>query len=151
MEDAVKDIIAKLRGSYRFDYVMVLQPTSPLRTSEHIDQAVEKYFSQRKSDADTLISVKEIENKVLWALGERQDDGYLYSHFDRALSTARRQSLPKCYAPNGAIYLAKADGFDQFYNDQTLPYVMDDISSMDVDYKEDLQRAAQYLRARGVA
>lgn len=44
LEDAVKDIIVRLRGTYEFDYVMALQPTSPLRTSKHIDEAVEKFL-----------------------------------------------------------------------------------------------------------
>lgn len=79
-------------------------------------------------------------------MGESSESGYLYSHFDEELSSARRQMLPKCYAPNGAIYLAKAEGFDKLYGDRTLSYVMDEISSMDVDYQEDLERAANYLR-----
>lgn len=145
LEQVVKDIIDKLQGSYEFDYVMALQPTSPLRTSLHIDQAVEKFFAEKKSDADTLISVQKIGSKILWALGEKSETGYLYSHFDKSLSSARRQMLPECFTPNGAIYLAKVKGFDRFYGERTLSYLMDDVASMDVDYQEDLDCAANLL------
>ncbi len=148
--DVIKDVLARLQGlSYQFDYVLLLQPTSPLRTAEHIDQALEEYFSNKQSDSDTLISVKQVDSKFLWVLGEDADSGYIFNHYDVDLTdNTRRQALPKCYLPNGAIYLAKIDGFEGFYGEHTRPYLMDDVSSTDIDYQKDLDRAARHLRKR---
>lgn len=148
LEETVKDIIQRLQGLYDFDYILALQPTSPLRTGAHIDEAIEKYFSFRQSDRDTLISVQQMDSKVLWALGQESDQDYLYSHFDTELSAARRQMLPKCYAPNGAIYLAKREGFERFYGEHTLSYLMSETASTDVDYLEDLEKAEQILQRK---
>ncbi len=146
--DVIKDVIARLKeSSQEFDYVLLLQPTSPLRTTTHINEAIEKYFSTRMSDQDTLISVTKVDSKALWVLGEDDDSGYIFNHYDVNLSdNSRRQTLPDCYVPNGAIYLAKIDGFNGFYGKQTRSYVMDEISSLDIDYQEDLDRADDYLR-----
>ncbi len=146
--DVINDVIMRLKISkQQFDYVMLLQPTSPLRTAKHIDEAIEKYFSTKMSDKDTLISVTKVDSKALWVLGEDDDSGYIFNHFDVNLSdNSRRQALPDCYVPNGAIYLARVDGFQGFYGKQTRSYLMDEISSLDIDYQADLDRADDYLR-----
>jgi len=149
--DVVNDALERLKLSgQEFDYVMLLQPTSPLRTTEHIDQAIEKYFSSKVSDLDTLISVKRVDSKILWVLGEQNESGYVFNYSDIDLAdNSRRQALPECFMPNGAIYLAKVEGFKGFYGKHTRAYVMDEISSMDVDYQDDLDRAAEYLSGKG--
>ncbi len=146
--DVINDVIMRLkRSQQQFDYVMLLQPTSPLRSAKHIDEAVEKYFETKVSDEDTLISVTQVDSKALWVMGEDDDSGYIFNHFDVNLSdNSRRQALPDCYVPNGAIYLAKVDGFQGFYGKQTRSYLMDEISSLDIDYQADLDRADDYLR-----
>ncbi|MDX2479821.1 MAG: hypothetical protein QNK24_05745, partial [Desulfuromusa sp.] len=60
----------------------------------------------------------------------------------------RRQDLPACYFPNGAIYLAPANPFSGFYGDMTRAFVMDNESSIDVDSLEDLEMASTLLEAR---
>ena len=148
VNDVVRDALArcqKERGA--FDLVLLLQPTSPLRDARHIDEAVERFLTQRNGSDDTLVSVYEIEQKILWAQGIAED-GYLYSHFGLDLSNPRRQQLPGCYMPNGAIYIAPASGFSGFYTKRIIPYVMSLDDSIDVDYREDLDRAAELLSCR---
>lgn len=148
--DVIKDVLARLSAdAYEFDYVLLLQPTSPLRTTTHIDEAISKYFATKTTDADALVSVKPMDSKVLWVLGEDEQSGYIFNHYGMDLSdNARRQALPKCYAPNGAIYLAKVDGFNGFYGKHARAYVMDEVSSIDVDYQEDLERVVDILSGR---
>ena len=143
--DVVKDAIFRVDGlKDAFDLVLLLQPTSPLRTSEHIDEAIEYFLKQRKSNKDTLISVMEVEQKILWTQGINHD-GYLYGHFQIDLVNPRRQDLPNCYLPNGSIYLASVDNFEGFYGDYVIPYVMKNSVSMDVDYQADLDAASAVL------
>lgn len=148
--DVIKDALAHLKAvSGGFDYVMLLQPTSPLRNEQHIDEAVEKFFSEKTDDSDTLISVKKVESKFLWLLGEDGGSGYLFNFCNVDLNdSSRRQALPECYLPNGAIYLAKVDGFNGFYGKRTRAYLMDELSSTDIDYQEDLDRASRFLAKR---
>ncbi|MBI3771288.1 MAG: acylneuraminate cytidylyltransferase family protein [Gammaproteobacteria bacterium] len=145
------DVVAHAIENTDFDadFVILLQPTSPLRDKNHIIEAIDMFFLQKRSGNDTLVSVKEIDSKLLWAFGLNQN-GYIYSHFGIDLSSPRRQSLPKCYLPNGAIYIAPVDGFHGFYGDETIPYIMSEQSSIDVDCQHDLERACELLQTRKI-
>ena len=60
----------------------------------------------------------------------------------------RRQDLPNTYISNGAIYIIKVDEFlrnDSFYSDKTISYLMDEITSMDIDTKEDLEKVKKFI------
>ena len=84
------------------DYVVLLQCTSPLRTSKHIDEAYEKLIN---SSFDSIISVAEVESNPYWSnvfKGEK-----LEYFIEEGKKITRRQDLPEVYRMNGAIYLAK--------------------------------------------
>ena len=53
----------KERGK-KFDYIMLLQATSPYRTSKHIDNAIKYYFKMHKSETDSLVSVSKAQLKL---------------------------------------------------------------------------------------
>ena len=57
-----------------YDYVIMLQPTSPLRSAKHIDQAIEHYFNNRKTERDTLVSVTIAPKSVAWLLEKNTAD-----------------------------------------------------------------------------
>jgi CMP-N,N'-diacetyllegionaminic acid synthase len=144
--DVIKDALqwCEKEKEY-FDYVMLLEPTSPLRSSDHIDNAIQNYFRVKRTDKDILISVKEIENTILWALGSNSETGYMYPLFGFDTDNPRRQDLPKCYLPNGCIFLAPISSFDGFYTDKVIPYLMDEKSSVDIDNQVDFNLAAGLL------
>lgn len=143
----IKDVINhsvsffKNRGEI-FDAIVLLQATSPCRTSWHIDEAIKTFSSHNCMKDTTLVSVyrapqktswvlEEINNKIKFALGER---------------IQQRQSLPKLYFPNGAIYIASFENFDgEFYGENTIKYEMTEAESIDIDYLEDLEKAKAIL------
>ena len=134
-----------------YDYLMVLQPTSPLRTTQHINQAIEFYFENRKTENDTLISVTLAPRKAAYIM-EKAKKGYINFCFDITIDKRRRQNLPQYYWPNGMFFLApiaiaKKDGF---YSKHTLPFVMEDDVSVDIDSMEDLQKALEVFGAQSV-
>lgn len=143
--DVVKEVLVRLSDQYRPDLVVLLQPTSPLRDAQHLNQAFQRYFTQRETDLNTMVSVSQVDSKILWALGVDKQSGYAYSHFGLDLTNPRRQALADCYLPNGAIYIAPAKNFSGFYGPNIIPYQMDEMSSLDVDYQEDLDRAIEHL------
>lgn len=114
-----------------------LQPTSPLRTAEHLDRA---FASLIERGADGLISVTEGDKKILKAY-LADDQGFLHGVHNDDYPNWNRQDLPPVYMPNGAIYIARASQFletPRFWNDRTIPFVMPVEESIDLDTTEDI-------------
>lgn len=112
-----------------YDYVVLLQPTSPLRKSQHIKEAL----SLIRSDTEMIVSVKETDANPYYILLEEDRTGLL--HKSKIGSFSRRQDCPIVYELNGAIYIInvkelKKKGLAQL---QKKKYVMDKLSSIDID------------------
>ena len=132
------------RMEEKFEYVVLLQPTSPLRDTVDIDCAFEKLFS---SDATALISVCEYDNKILKAFKENEF-GYIEGISINKYPFMRRQDLPKTYMSNGAIYIIKVDDFlknNSFFTDKTISFIMDEVKSTDIDVKDDLNKVERLI------
>ncbi len=143
-EPVVKHAIENLKKNENFDYLVLLQPTSPLRDVKNIDDAFDILF---KSDANALISVVETNNKILKAFKQNKD-GYIDGISNNKYPFMRRQDLPKIYLSNGAIYIIKIDEFlnnNSFFTNKTISYVMDNIKSLDIDTKEDLEKVKEHI------
>jgi CMP-N-acetylneuraminic acid synthetase len=131
-----------------YDYVVVLQPTSPLRTARHIRDAIAFYFANRRHAEDTLASVHEVSAKHGWLLEQVEGQPYIRFCFDVAVKNARRQQLPRYFLPNGAIFIARGRALDAgLYTQATLPFHMPAADSIDVDSADDLREADVRLRA----
>lgn len=132
---------------YNFDYVMCLQCTSPLRNSNQIDEAIDEIY---KKDADSAVSVCESEVNPYWMKVIK--DGKMIDYISDNKFYARRQDLPTVYRLNGAIYIAKVGIIlknKNWYTDNTVPIIMDKISSVDIDDEIDF-KFAEFLLKRGV-
>lgn len=120
------------RESYRPDYVIVLQPTSPLRTREDIE-AVVKLAQERQADA--VVSVCFARHHPYW-VKRITEDGRLADFLSLDHVYTRRQDLPPVCVLNGAIYLVRRQVLLErrtFYTDRTYAYVMLPDRSMDID------------------
>ncbi len=128
-----------------YDYLLCLQPTSPLRTVRHIDEAIEYYFRNKQSNQDSLVSVVKPSEKLGWLM-EKNKAGYVHFAFDIKGQKFRRQNIPDYYLPNGAIFLApiKSLKVAGFYTAHTIPFVMKTEVSIDIDTKEDLKKAERF-------
>lgn len=127
---------------------MVLLPTAPLRTAAHIDKAYELFVS---SQADTVISVKEAESPPNWYMTCSADGRIRNAGFAAAISpVSNRQKYDRYYIPNGAIYILDYDLLKEkrtYYTDNTLPYIMSRLESIDIDSIEDFEYA-EYLLSK---
>lgn len=145
-EPVIKHVIEELRKEKNeFDYVVLLQPTSPLRDVQNIDNAFDILF---KSDATALISVCEIDNKILKAFKQNKD-GFIEGISNNKYPFMRRQDLPETYLSNGAIYIIKVDEFiknNSLFTHKTISYVMNEITSLDIDTTDDLELANNTIR-----
>ncbi len=120
-----------------YDYVCLLQPTSPLRKVEHIDAAIELII---KMNAESLVSVKEVKENPYWMF-EIDNNSFLNKFINENIPI-RRQDLKELYVLNGAIYISKTDALiknKSFLIDTTIAYKMDEISSVDIDEEMDFQ------------
>ena len=142
-ESVIAHALESLKGEV-FDYIVLLQPTSPLRDSTEINKAFEKLF---KTEASALLSVSKIDSKILKAFKEN-DDKYIEPISNAEYPFMRRQDLPQTFMSNGAIYIIDTQKFletNTLYTDKTTAYVMDDIKSIDIDTLEDLEKAKNYI------
>ncbi len=140
--DVVHHFLLSLSESVRKQdpVIVYLQPTSPLRTQAHIDLALKamEYFA-----VESVVSVIEADKPPQKAF-QLDKNGCLISLFDERLSNARRQDLPRCYYPNGAIYAFRMSAFQSrqgFPSNGSFPFIMQQSDSIDIDSLVDLDLA----------
>ena len=121
-----------------YDYIVLLQPTSPLRTEIDIDKAIELL---EKKSADSVISVCEVDHPPHWN-NTLPDDGNMQLFFREDNANKRSQDFDIYYRLNGAIYIVKIGRLlkeeSLFLKTNTFAYCMDAYSSVDIDKEEDL-------------
>lgn len=143
-----QDVVLHVLESYKnYDDFILLQPTSPFRTKEHIDNAFNHF---KKTKANALISVLEYDNKILKAF-ILNDKGELRGICDDSFPFMPRQKLPQTFMSNGAIYIVKVNIFlknPSFLQDKTTYFIMDKQSSMDIDNPSDLKLADKIMRLK---
>ena len=124
--------------------IVLLQPTSPLRTADDIDMAIQAYAD---SDAKALVSVVLLKSHMFKAC-KLDADGYLVGAFSPDAPYQPRQSLPRIFMPNGAIYIFSAAEFLKagcIPRSKVLAYAMSSERSIDIDCQVDLDVARRYL------
>ena len=127
------------------EYVMLLQPTSPLRTVQDIDEAI---GLAKVHDAVAVVSVCEAKHHPF--LCKRVlDDGTIEDFMPSTVAYKRRQDFPVVYAVNGAIYLNQRESLVRdrtFFPVETYPYVMPPERSLDIDTPWEVHLAELILR-----
>ena len=134
------DSLSVLKHSIKFfegeyNYILLLQPTSPLRKVKDIDKAIEMLSKKIKA----VVSVCETEHSPLWT-NTLPKDLSMKNFIRPEIKNKRSQDLPKYYRLNGAIYLSEIDYFiknNGFFADNTKAYIMSQVSSIDIDVELD--------------
>lgn len=137
--EAIKHLIKyfKKKNNFYPNYIVILQPTSPLRKFNHIDKALQKIINDSK--ADSLVSCVKIKHNFNPdSLMKINKKGYLV--FKKNIK--RRQDKMTYYARNGAaIYIIKYPVYlKSIFGDRTLPFIMDEKLSLDIDDEIDLKK-----------
>ena len=135
----------KEHQGYLPEYVVTLQPTSPLRTANDVDAAV---GLARAHDAHSVISVSPAAQSPYWMV---RVDADLQVHEFLPGDPPTRQQLPPLYVINGAVYVTETAHLLQtraLYGAGTLAYVMPEERSLDLDTEWDMQLADLVLGAR---
>lgn len=138
----IEPVLHAIQQCPGYDYIVLLQPTSPLRTVKDIDGCIEKLLY---SDADFCVSVTVPEKSPYWMYTLENERMIPLLSKDQLID--RRQDLPKSYALNGAIYVAKVSRFIEkksFIAENTLAYIMSNENSFDIDTLIDF-KICEYL------
>ncbi len=142
---SVVDVLIDYLGnlSTHPDYIVVLQPTSPLRTSFYIDDAITKMNGN-----DSIISVTQMNKPGAWS-NKLPDDGSLTNFLNPSLYNKQSQEYEDQFSFNGAIYVCKTDRLisekSLILSSKTIAYKMPYEASIDIDNEIDL------LVAKGIA
>jgi N-acylneuraminate cytidylyltransferase/CMP-N,N'-diacetyllegionaminic acid synthase len=142
--DAFLYTIEKLNEEfgYNINEFIKLQPTSPLRKTLHIEEAINLFYENKP---DSLISYVEMSHPPVWAC--KITDGKVSKYFEKESEPKNRQEITKAYMPNGSIYILKYSILKttrQYITENTIPYIMGAEVSIDIDTDFDFQ-VASYL------
>lgn len=128
----------------RFDQLVLLQPTSPLRKATHLKEALALF----DGSVDMVVSVTSSKSNPYFNLFEENKDGFLQK--SKPHSFVNRQEVPQVYRYNGAIYVINVSAFEKKgLSNFTLvkKYEMDEEFSIDIDTKFDWE-ICEYLIER---
>mgnify|MGYP001392855038 FL=1 len=140
--DVLKHAVLTLKNLDRhFDYLILLQPTSPLRKATHINEAIQMYVDKK---AKVVISVCEVSHPIEWA-GLLPDDLSMDDFFSQELQGKRVQDLPQRYRLNGAIYIINIHEFLKhnsiMLKEGSYGFIMGREDSVDIDNHIDFKFA----------
>jgi len=133
--DVILHALQELPG---YDYVVTLQPTSPLIATEDIDGCIEKCLTESNK---SCITVTEPGKSPFWMFTMAENDR-LCPLFGSEYLIKRRQELPKAFIPNGAVFCIECNWLTttrKFYSEDTLGYIVPKERSLDIDTEMDLQ------------
>ena len=130
-----------------YDYIVLLQPTSPLRLADDIDGCIESCLSLH---APSCVSVTEV-NQHPYLMYTIDKAGSLVPFLDRKIEIYRRQDFPLAYVLNGAVYVAETVLFCKsrsFMTPFTKAFVMPKARSLDIDDNIDLTICETFITSK---
>ena len=129
----------------KFDYVVLLQPTSPLRVTEDIDGAISECFNR---EAHTCVSITEEEKPPHWVYTYNSSSASISPILEKESTVLRRQDCTETYSRlNGAVYVASVEWLkagNNFIENNTVGYMMPKERSIDIDTQLDFDLAKFY-------
>ena len=146
--DVIIDVIKKLKKNIP-EFIVLLQPTSPLRKKKHIDESIRQMMKFRNK-FDSLVSITRIDEPHPHKI-KKIINGKVISFINGTNSEIPRQKLPKAYKLNGLIYICKTkillNKKTLLYN--TLPYVSKDSNIVNIDTLDDIEIFKMKLKENG--
>lgn len=116
-----------------FDYFILLEPTSPLRDVEDVDKSIKMLIDSPESESCVGVAMSGTIHPAFMVV--KGETGYLEALMPDK-STLRRQDLPDVYFFEGSVYVSSVDAYlnkRTFYHDKTLPYIVPEWKSHEVD------------------
>jgi CMP-N,N'-diacetyllegionaminic acid synthase len=135
----------------KFDAVLLLEPTSPLRAAGDLTGAI-RALSDAWDRADSVVSVGAIHTESPFVAKTISPEGFVVPLLPPS-GVTRRQDLPTAYFPDGVAYLTKVSAFrtvPTFYQRATLPFLIERWQNFEIDDATDFVCVEAVMRARGL-
>lgn len=139
----------KKKENYIPYIIIILQPTSPLRNSKHINKAI-KTFLKNKNATSLVSCVKVPHNFHPMSLMKENNEGYLINFLKAKKFFFRRQDKDLLFARNGAaIYIIKYAHVKKFlFGGKIIKFLMDENASIDIDSLSDIKKVKKILKIK---
>lgn len=149
--DAVKHTIDYYKNELgkEFDYIVLLEPTSPLRESDDIDSAIKKLLH---SNADSIVGISKTEDQNPAFLILKDDSNYISGYENKEMKVLRRQDISDVYFFEGTIYISKIEVLlnkKSFYHKNTIGYEVPKYKSLEIDDMDDFIMVEAIMKYKG--
>lgn len=149
--DVLKYVIDYLqeRGK-RFDYLILLEPTSPLRKQDDIDNMIRLAVDNRERDG--VISVGKIHTEHPMIVKKISEQGNIIPYNEGIETVYQRQQHDEAYFPYGVGYLIKVSIFKEtksIYTDNVIPYYIERWQNYEIDDSYDFYCIETIMKMRG--
>lgn len=134
----------------RFDYIVLLEPTSPLRDKDDIDQSIEQLLSSPQAFAIVGISKTESQNPAF--LVKKNSNNILVGYENQNMKVLRRQDINDVYFFEGSVYISDTETLlskKTFYHEHTLGYEVPKWKSLEIDDLDDFVMVEALMKFKG--
>lgn len=150
--DVIKHAIAfyEYELQKKFDYVVLLEPTSPLREKYDIDMAIEQLLSNPHASAVVGICKTESQNPAF--LVKQSDNNFLVGYENQDMRVLRRQEISNVFFFEGSVYISHTDTLlskKTFYHERTLGYEVPKWKSLEIDDLDDFVMVEALMKYKG--
>lgn len=148
--DAIKHTIDYYRNELKeFDYIVLLEPTSPLRESVDIDNAIKILLD---SNADSIVGICKTEDQNPAFLVLRNEKNLISGYENKEMKVLRRQEIKDVYFFEGTIYISKTNILldkKNFYHENTIGYEVPKYKSLEIDDIDDFIMVEAIMKYKG--
>lgn len=139
--ESIKHTIDFYKNKLRqeFDYIVLLEPTSPLRETHDVDNAIKTLFSNQEAVSIVGVCKSESQNPA-FLVKLQQHSQLIEGYINKNFAPIRRQDIEEYYFFEGTLYISKTDSLIQnqnFYHKNTMGYVVPKWKSLEVDDEDD--------------
>lgn len=132
-----------------FEYVVLLEPTSPLRDKNDIDKSIEQLTTEQ--DAMAIVGICKTESQNPAFLVKKDNRGFIVGYEDKEMKVLRRQDIKDVYFFEGSVYASQIDALlheKSFYHEHTIGYVVPKWKSFEIDDIDDFIMVEALLNFR---
>ena len=133
----------------KYDYIVLLEPTSPQRTVNDVDSAIEKLINN--TIATALVSTSKVESCHPAYMIKKKENDFFEGYENKDINITRRQDFDDLYFIDGSLYISRTDTIFEkksFYHDKTLCYDVPKWKSLEIDDLDDFIMIEALMKER---
>lgn len=134
----------------KFDYIVMLEPTSPLREKSDIDKSIEQLLSNTQASA--IVGICKTESQHPAFLANKNDNNFLVGYENQDMKVLRRQEISDVYFFEGSVYVSHTKtliNMKTFYHERTLGYEVPKWKSLEIDDLDDFIMVEALMKYKG--